>query len=76
MFEEKIDANPLLSRCLRIELAQRGLAEPFAARAHEIAVKEGLNGADSKRFLERVKQNRNNLRAVLQEVESGAFCAA
>jgi len=40
LFEEHIDADPLLSRCLELPLSRRGLAEPFARRAHEIAAAE------------------------------------
>jgi replication-associated recombination protein RarA len=65
------DAGPLLSRCQRYKLAETGLAQAFAERAREIAVAEGLDGRSISFYLERVKQNRNNLRAVLQEVQQG-----
>ncbi len=65
------DASPLLSRCQRIKLRETGLAQAFAERAREIAVAEGLDGRPISYYLERVKQNRNNLRAVLQEVQQG-----
>src|SRR5437899_9676884 len=41
---EKEDSSPLLSRCLRLDLARRDLAKPFAERAREIAQAEGLGG--------------------------------
>src|SRR5580698_8038467 len=44
LFDDQIDAHPLLSRCIELPLARRGLAEAFAKRAHEIADAEGLNG--------------------------------
>ena len=65
------DASPLLSRCQRVKLRETGLAQAFAKRAREIAVAEGLDGRPISYYLERVKQNRNNLRAVLQEVQQG-----
>lgn len=70
-----IDAGPLLSRCLSIKLAQRDLAKPFAERAQAIALREGLTTKDvpASRFLTCVKNNRQNMRAVLQAVESGEF---
>jgi replication-associated recombination protein RarA len=48
LFDDQIDASPLLSRCLEFPLARRGLAEPFAIRAQEIAWLENLDGRPSK----------------------------
>ena len=75
MLFDGIDAAPLVSRCLPIQLAQRGMATGFAALARSIALREGLTSNDvpEKRFLTAVKESRNNMRAVLQLVESGAF---
>jgi DNA polymerase-3 subunit gamma/tau len=73
-FEDKMDAGPLLSRCLRLDLARRGLAQPFAERAREIADKEGLNGRPIEQYVRLCKENRNNFRAVLQAIETGAMC--
>jgi len=69
---EDFDTPPFLSRCTRIKLASRGLAEAFAKRAAEIADKEGLNGRELPWYLELVRQSRNNMRAVLQAIEGGA----
>ena len=69
--EDHIDANPLLSRCIRLDLARRDLAAAFAARAREIAVAEGLDGRGPEDYLKLVKRSANNFRAVLQSIESG-----
>ena len=45
LFEDYDDASPLLSRCLRVELARRDLARPFAEREVEWAA--GGRGASS-----------------------------
>jgi DNA polymerase III gamma/tau subunit len=44
LFEDYDDASPLLSRCLRLDLARRDLAKAFAERAKQIAEREGLDG--------------------------------
>jgi hypothetical protein len=44
LFEGCDDASPLLSRCLRVELARRDLSRPFAERAKAVAERKGLDG--------------------------------
>ena len=61
---------------LPIQLAQRDVATPLAERALSIAQAEGLDGgADVKRVVKMLQEHRNNLRAVLQEIEAGALLA-
>lgn len=73
-FEDaKIDARPLLSRCLVYNLAQRGLCRPFAERVHEIAKAEGLNGGTVEKYEKLLKDSGNNFRAALQAVAAGTM---
>lgn len=68
--EEKMDSGMLLSRCVRVALSRRDLAAPFAARVHEIAECEGLNGQPKERYLKLARDCGNNLRAMLSAVDS------
>ena len=71
LFDEQIDANPLLSRCIVVKLTNQGLADAFAERAREIAQSEGLDGQSIAAYKRLVQRSRNNMRAVLQAIESG-----
>ena len=73
LFDEHIDAHPLLSRCVTIALTNQGLSQAFAKRAREIADREGLNGKPESTYVRLVQRCKNNMRAVLQEIESGAM---
>lgn len=73
LFDDHEEEGPILSRCQSIPLTTQGLADPFAAAAKDIAIAEGLDGrplADYKRL---VQKRKNNLRAVIQDIEAGAM---
>jgi replication-associated recombination protein RarA len=71
LFEDLDDSHPLLSRCIRLPLSQRGLAQAFANRVRKIAQKEGLDGKTEKAYIKLANDNQSNFRAMLQAVESG-----
>lgn len=70
-FEESIDADPLMSRCINVPMSGTGLAKPFAARIAEIASIEELSGKDMPYILKLVNNHKSNFRAALQSIESG-----
>lgn len=74
LFESKLDASPLLSRCAVLAFSRQGLAKPFAQRAKDIAESEGLcDGQPIAKYVTLVQKHKNNLRAVLQDIETGAM---
>lgn len=81
LFDDMDDAGPLLSRCVRLPLAQRGLAEAFADRMVAAARADGLlNGKPDEYYRGRcvrlLKDSRNNMRTAWQAVDSGYLTAS
>jgi len=75
LFDDQIDASPLLSRCIEIRLTSQGLCKPFAAWCKEIAEREGLDGQPIARYEQLARDCKNNLRRMLMAVESGQMIA-
>ncbi len=70
-FNDSPHAKAFLSRCVRLDLARRDLAKPFAERLREIALAEGFGDISPEKALKAVQIRFNNLRACLMALESG-----
>lgn len=73
LFDDSVDASPLVSRCIKLELADKGLSVGFARRARKIAQAEGMDSQPLTDYVQLCRKHDHNLRAVLQEIEAGAF---
>lgn len=71
LFDDQIDASPLLSRCIEIRLTNQGLCKPFATRARQIAQAENLDGQPIETYERLAKSCKNNMRMMLQHISSG-----
>ena len=71
LFEDQIDAGPLLSRCRKIRLTNQGLAKAFAPVLREIAQREGLDGQPEAAYVRLMQEHRNNVRSALQAIADG-----
>ena len=75
LFDEQIDAQPLLSRCAKIELTNQGLAKVFAEHCHRIAIAENLNGRPIQSYVKLAQICKNNCREMLMAIETGDMLA-
>lgn len=69
LFDECDDAAPLVSRCLKLDLARQGLCKPFTEHVVRIAAQESIE-VSPKRVESLMKECRNNLRMVLSALET------
>lgn len=73
LFDDQIDASPLLSRCIEIRLTNQGLCKPFAALVQTIAQAEHLDGKPIQAYETLAKACKNNMRMMLQQIAAGVM---
>lgn len=73
IFDQRIDASPLLSRCIEVRFTTQGLAKVYAEHVKRIAMAEGLDGRAVEAYVALAQECHNNMRAMLQKVESGVM---
>lgn len=75
LFEDQIDAAPLLHRCECIPLTGQGFARPAAERCRFVAQAEGLDGQPLEAYVKLLQRPevKNSLRAALDLIEKGAM---
>ena len=80
LFEDKIDASPLLSRCIDMPLQQRlgkgesPLSEQQAERVRWIAEREDLDGRPLlAEYVKLINKHKGNMRAALMDVQAGCM---
>lgn len=71
LFDDNIDASPLLSRCIKVELTNQGLSKVFAEHCRAIATAENLNGKPIESYIRLAAKSHNNCRQMFQEIEAG-----
>lgn len=71
LFDDNIDAHPLLSRCTVLELEYLNLPQVFAEHCKRIAEVEGLDGKPVGEYIRLAQQCRSNCREMLMRIEAG-----
>ncbi len=71
LFDDDIDANPLLSRCVKVTLTNQGLSQTFGKHCQEIALAENMDGKPVGAYVELARKCKNNCREMLMRIESG-----
>ena len=68
-------SGPFGSRCKVFSFTNQGLAQLMAQRAKQIAQAENLDGQPDQKYLRLVQECKNNMRAVLQRIDTGEMIA-
>ena len=70
LFDSKMDASPLVSRCWPVRLSTQGMAEPVAAFLRERFASIGMNGKPIGWFVRKMQDAKNNVRQAIHDIAS------
>jgi len=73
LFDEEINAHPLLSRCIEIKAQFQGINPIFAAHCKAIAEKVGLDGKPLAAYQLLAESCKGNMREMLEKIEAGVM---
>lgn len=73
LFEDDIDAGPLLSRCIKVPLTNQGLAAAMAPKLRAGAEAAGLNGKAEADYIKLMQRCHNNVREAWAEIQAGTM---
>lgn len=73
LFDDQIDASPLLGRCIQIRTTGQGFAKPMAERLAAIARAEGWKEKPLAWFVGVMQDSKNSARMALSTLEGGAL---
>lgn len=73
LFDDGIDAEPLLSRCIVVSLTNQGMAKSMAPKLRAGAEAAGLNGRPEADYIKLMQRCHNNVRQAWSEIQSGAM---
>lgn len=76
LFDDNIDASPLLSRCDVLELTSQGLSKVFAEHCQQIAQRHNLDGKPIQTYIRLAQDCKNNCRMMLQKIERGEMLSS
>lgn len=75
LFDDQIDAHPLLGRCMQVELQCQGWNQVAAAQGQKVAIENSLDGQPLPKYVRLANECNGSLREIYQRIEAGEMLA-